>query len=272
MTPGDEPQKRTFVCSSRLDDHRKKHPSEAIRQLAVGWGGGKGTARSIPPTAICKLLACERCGQPSGRSPWSGSVAKPGRDSSRSLGEPKKRESCIRQARTAARASPAAHCGQLSAFSQDWIVGHRVNIARFTWSYAQEYLWRHCGEKRKPLYQEELVDFFLPYEETQPSWCRNPEARGVIQQTPCSHTRVSRPGNRCPSCDTRNTRESVRFRFVPGRSRTSELNRIPCAARSMPDSLPSSSASKTHRTKRCGQATARYLRLSPVPCGTNASC
>ena len=65
--------------------------------------------------------------------------------------------SCARDREGTARASPAAHSGQRSAFSSDCVGDHRVNIVRFTWPHVQEYLWRNCGEKHNPLYQEDLL-------------------------------------------------------------------------------------------------------------------
>jgi hypothetical protein len=54
------------------------------------------------------------------------------------------------------RASPAAHSGQLSAFSSDCVVGHTVNVARLACPHVLEYLWRNHGVNRNPPHQANL--------------------------------------------------------------------------------------------------------------------
>ena len=59
--------------------------------------------------------------------------------------------------RRIARASPAAHSGQLSAFSSDCVGDHPVNVVHLACPHVQKCLWRNHGGKRKPLHQATLA-------------------------------------------------------------------------------------------------------------------
>jgi hypothetical protein len=100
--------------------------------------------------------------------------------------------------RDTARASPAAHSNQLSAFSSDCVVGRLAYFARLACSYVQEYLWRNCGAKHKRLYQKKLFICSRRKKKLRPHSIGLPRTHHDAVRSPGPHAGDQIPAYRAP--------------------------------------------------------------------------